>query len=397
MQDAYKEALAIIEKCCGKHGFLASPEEYTNYKRVWSRDGVITGLASLFIGEKKFIDTFKKTLDTLLKYGGKQGEIPSNVNPKEGKVSYGRYAGRVDADLWYIIGCERYYEHTKDTEFLERHYPFIKKVVELLECWEFNRRDFLFVPKGGDWADEMPRSGYLLYDQILYFLALEKFQTLQKENKESPEKIRYTKAKKERLKKKIQINFWPAEEGPKEEEYIYHRPVFGQMPVRSFWAENFTPGGGRFDAFANILAILSGISEESRNTEVIKYISTLTKNGLLPAFHPPIYRESNKWKNLLTNYSFTFKNKPYLRHNGGIWPFLNGLYAAALRKTGRQDLAERYAEMVAEANRLHKEKNKEWGFYEYLHGKKHTPQGHPYMAWNAAGQIIAMNHDHNIL
>ena len=74
---------------------MASPTDKTNYRGIWGRDGVIIGLAALMTGKADLIDTFRHTLETLAKYQGPHGEIPSNVDPLSGRISYGGMTGRV--------------------------------------------------------------------------------------------------------------------------------------------------------------------------------------------------------------------------------------------------------------------------------------------------------------
>ncbi len=383
----YKEAINLLKKCSCEHGFYASLEKQANYKKIWSRDGVIAGLASVAAQEEDLIQTFRKNLDTLLKFQGKKGEIPSNVSPESGYVSYGMLVGRVDASLWYVIGCGKYFQHTGEKQFLDLHYSGICKVISLLECWEFNGKDFIFVPESGDWADEMPRRGYLLYDQILYYLALEEFIKIKKAKKE---KYKYWQRKKDRLGKKIKINFWPGKVDEKDKKYIYHKPTFNQLRKdNAFWLKSFDVNSRRFDAFANILTIISGIADKKQAKAVVKYITHTFGDDLLPAFHPVISPKSEEWSRLRANYSFEFKNKPYLSQNGGLWPMINGLYCVALDKIEEKELADHYLQKITDANYLHERKDEKWGFYEYLHGKNKTPNGVSNMIWSAAGQVFA--------
>jgi GH15 family glucan-1,4-alpha-glucosidase len=383
----YKKAIELLKQCSCEHGFYASLEKKANYKRIWSRDGVIMGLAALVAEDKKLIQTFRNNLDTLLRYQGRQGEIPSNVSPESEKVSYGRLAGRVDASLWYVIGCGKYYQHNKDESFLDKHYPGVCKTVSLLECWEFNEKDFIFVPESGDWADEMPRRGYLLYDQVLYFLALGEFVKIKRARKES---YKYWEEKRKRLGRKIEVNFWPNKVCARDQKYIYHKPTHkGLWGKHDFWLEAFSSGSERFDALGNILAIISGFSTKAQNKKIVEYISRTFQDGLVPAFHPIIFQEDEEWRRLQANYSFEFKNKPYLSQNGGLWPLVNGFYVMALRQMGEEELADNYLEKITKANYLHKQANEKWGFYEYLHGKNNTPEGVSNMGWSAASQILA--------
>ncbi len=383
----YKKSIDLLYKCSSEHGFYASSKKRANYRRVWARDGVITGLAALLTGEERLINAFRKTLDTLLKFQGRQGEIPSNVSPESKRVSYGTLAGRVDSPLWYVLGCVKYYNQTRDQEFLDLHYPAIVKVISLLESWEFNQRGFIFVPRSGDWADEMPRQGYLLYDQVLYYQALTEFIKIRKVRGDS---FSYWVKKKNKLKRRIEVNFGPDKVEKKDRKYIYHQAIFDKLNKNSsYWIESFDVETKRFDFFANSLVILFGLSTKEQSQKIIEYATEISQNSLIPAFYPIIKRGDKDWEELQVSFLFEFKNKPYLNHNGGLWPMINGFYAAALRRSDRKDLAEHCLEEITKANYLDRREGGSWGFYEYLHGKKKTPEGTPYMAWNAAGQIFA--------
>jgi len=118
LAEGYTRALALLRECSSEDGFLASPSQHDNYRRVWARDGVIMGLAALMTGDRELAGSFRHTLLTLARYQGPHGEIPSNVDSVAGRVSYGGTTGRVDADLWFIIGCCQYWQATGDDEFL---------------------------------------------------------------------------------------------------------------------------------------------------------------------------------------------------------------------------------------------------------------------------------------
>lgn len=58
---SYIKAKNLLLEASSPKGFLASANEVSNYKRIWARDGVITGLAALLDGNKKLIETFRQT------------------------------------------------------------------------------------------------------------------------------------------------------------------------------------------------------------------------------------------------------------------------------------------------------------------------------------------------
>ena len=172
-QKAVNHARTLLKKCTTAHGFLASPTRSDNYRRIWARDGIIIGLAALMTDDREMIAALGDTLKALANHQGPHGEIPSNVDVNSGRVSYGGMTGRVDADLWFVIGCGEYWQATDDDVFMERMLPVIDKVIFLLGAWEFNNRGVaICTPLPGDWADEYVHNGYILYDQLLYLQAL---------------------------------------------------------------------------------------------------------------------------------------------------------------------------------------------------------------------------------
>ena len=166
-------ALGLLRASLTPSGFLASPTDRTNYRRVWARDGVICGLAGLASGEDDLAGGLRDTLGTLGAHVGPQGQIPSNVPVGGGgEVSYGGLAGRVDAGPWFVLGVALYSRVTDDRAFADRMVEPVTGALGLLDAWEFNARGLVYVPQSGDWADEYDLHGYLLYDQVLRLAAL---------------------------------------------------------------------------------------------------------------------------------------------------------------------------------------------------------------------------------
>ena len=212
---------------------------------------MITGLAALLTGEEDMIVGFKSTLLTLQKHQHKSGMIPSNVavddTGKVTSVSYGTLAGKVDTALWFALGVLIYARKTGDRDFLNRMQPSVEQVFSLLLSWEFNARGLLYVPKGGNWADEFVLEGYNLSEQLLYYWALKEAVLVDDTFLEKAEK----------LKEIIRVNFWP-EVG--NESKAYHATAFAKQikkgPVRH-WMAGFNPGGylEYYDCFAHALII----------------------------------------------------------------------------------------------------------------------------------------------
>ena len=391
----YPNALKLLHDCSRKEGFLASPTAHDNYRRIWGRDGVIIGLAALMSGEKDLIDTFRATLETLARFQGPHGEIPSNVDPQTERASYGGMTGRVDTDLWFVIGCGEYWKETQDERFMDRMLPVINRVLFLLEAWEYNNRGLLYIPATGDWADEYIQSGYVLYDQLLYLQALRTIAALRAEYEHSPD--HHLIDRKSRLKHLIQANYW-FEEGDDIPDDVYHEILFkkghkaADLSARRYWLPFFSPHGYgyRFDAFANVMASLLDVADDVRRRSVDRYITEdLIQNGihLLPAFHPVIMPIDHDWDELKITFSYHFKNRPYEFQNGGLWPMITGFYCADLARRAEKDLADSFLSGIHSANAMEMA-GEPWGFPEYVHGREITPGGTRHQCWSAAAAII---------
>jgi GH15 family glucan-1,4-alpha-glucosidase len=371
------KAIDLLKKVSTKEGFLASAENTSNYKRIWARDGVITGLAALASGNEQLIETFRNTLETLTKHQHENGTIPSNVALQDGKteVSYGGLAGRVDAVAWYIIGICQYAYYFNNKLFFYLHKESINKCLKLLEFWEFNNKHLLYVPLSGNWADEYITDGYTLYDQLLRVWALRCYQRFV--NEEGVEE------KINQITSQIELNFTPNSLGKK-----YHERAYNELKFQDFMPCSFSPSGYKtqFDAFGNSLALWLNVGAEKFQNQIVDYAFSLaseTKMGLIPAFWPPITQEDADWNLLKNNFNFNFKNFPNEFHNGGSWCMVNGFLGLALLAKEETEKATQLLEKINEANAV-----ADYSFYENFNTQTKKPNGVAYCAWSGAAAIL---------
>jgi glycogen debranching enzyme len=371
MTEGYARALDLLHACRRPEGFLASTENKSNYQRVWGRDGAITSIASMRSGIPELIETAKSTLRTLARHQGPHGEIPSNVDPENGRVSYGGTAGRVDADLWFIIAAAEIGYATEDETFLAELWPVLERVRFLLGCcWEFNNRGLLYLQaqRSLRWIDA---TLHARTDEAL------------------PRRI-------DRLTALIRANYWI--ENPEEIPQAAYHPVIYRKSrdaeksrASRYWLPFFSPHGYgyRFDAFANVLTTLVGVASEHEERTLDAYLDEIVdqKLPLIPAFAPVITPHDGDWAELQITFSHSFKNQPYEYQNGGLWPMIAGFSVARLAELGHLERARTVLESVHRAN--HTEwGDEEWGFPEYLNGRTLEPGGTRNLAWSAAGAII---------
>ena len=346
-------------------------------------------------GDDDMIIALRRTLETLAGHQGPHGEIPSNVDVRSGRVSYGGMTGRVDADLWFVIGCGEYWQATGDDNFINHMMASIERVVFLLGAWEFNNRGLLYVPATGDWADEYLHSGYVLYDQLLYLQALRTLHHLGKQLCGCDDHDLRTRIS--LLKHRIQANYWfrSTERIPDD---VYHEILFekgrkaADRCARQYWLPFFSPHGYgyRFDGLANVLVSMLGVATSARQLAVDDYIEKYVVPDdikLLPAFYPVIKPVDSDWEDLQMTFSYRFKNHPYEFHNGGLWPMVTGFYVADLARRGQSDLAQDYLDGIHHANAMTME-DTPWGFPEFVHGADFTAGGNRYQCWSASAALM---------
>ena len=377
-QTAYQQAIQLLKRVATPHGFLASAEAVSNYNRIWARDGVICGLAALVDGDEELIEAMRQTLMTLATHQHELGHVPSNVHYTidGAEVSYGGLTGRVDTVAWFIIGVCQYTYHTGDRDFLKQYKSHILQGFRLQHSWEFNNGDLMYVPRSGNWADEYPTQGFILYDQLLRVWALRSYLHFEKD--EALQK------KHDTIVNRIEVNFKKRTNA----DNVYHPKAYKGLSETPYWIAALEPAGyqTRFDAFANALVLILHIGEGNDNIELINYTEELRTNQalqLLPAFWPVITPEDEDWQWLINNCKYEFRNHPYEFHNGGVWNMVNGFYGLGLIAQKKNDKAETVLQHI---NLLNEKEN--WGFYENFNSKTTMPNGVSHCAWSAAGTVL---------
>ncbi|MFL1895221.1 glycoside hydrolase 100 family protein [Aquimarina sp. 2-A2] len=374
---AYNKAVDLLHKVSTPKGFLASSENTANYQRIWARDGVICGLAALLDGNEELINTFKNTLITLADNQHALGHIPSNVffdEKQKTEVSYGGLAGRVDTISWFIIGVCNYSSSQRDSSFLDRMYPHIKKGLKLLEAWEFNNNHLIYVPRSGNWADEYITEGHIFYDQVLRLWALRCIQALKPLN-EISQKI-------DTVTEIISGNYTVGTyDSP------YHPKAYSLLDESRHWVAAVSPSGYQtmYDAFGNSLALMLELGDDQFQNKVIDYSEKLRKSlslKLLPAFWEPITEKGDDWKLLVNNCKYEFRNYPFEFHNGGTWSMVNGFYGISVIEKDPK-ISEEVLQQIKALN-----KDQSYGYYENFHTINQKPIGIKYCSWSAAAEIM---------
>ena len=378
---AHEDAKRLIKNLLagpehGHIGFMASSVDRDNYKRLFTRDAFWIGMAALLSGDADLISGFKNSLETLMNTQRKDGAIPSNVSA-DGHISYGIINPRIDANTLYIIGCLEYYNRTNDAKTFEKFIPSIKKTIQYLEkTWECKKCGLLYIPRAGNWADEYLQRGFVLYDEVLWYIALKKFgcylRTLQ--DKRSGDYIQKSK----KIKKLIKDKFWIKNSITKKDNiYLKMRKKIDLEQsgyfMHFYYANSrndssFSSSHGIFDAFGNALAIVAGVASARQAEKISRFIDEVSINRypLIPAHYPFFSESVFKSKKL---YQYRFKEYIGHYHNGGLWPWYTGIYVAAFAALGDTERALKFLKGILNANLTERDA---MNYYEYHTGRSAT-------------------------
>jgi glycogen debranching enzyme len=106
---------------------------------------------------------------------------------------------------------------------------------------------------------------------------------------------------------------------------------------------------------------------------------------LPPNFFPFIKPEDNDWR-----LRYEIYNKPGEYHNGGIWPFICGLYVAALVAAKRYKLAMEKLVVLTHIIKNCNSGSIEFGFNEWLKAQDGKAMGQDWQTWSAALYLYAV-------
>lgn len=380
-------AVEVIEKAASTGFLLASGQQIDNYRQVWARDSAVTILAILAGNITHLYDTAANSLKLLQQQADSKGQIPSNVQVNDageiGKISFGGLVGRTDSSFWWLIASLTYLKHVEDCEFATTVEEHALRIFDLAENWEFNGKNLMYVPMSGNWADEYVTHGYVLYDQLLRFWALQLAAERLKRNELAQ--------KAEAIKAAIKQHFLFEQPLDGSLYPVAQRQKIGNYSLSSNFIASFSPGNRveRYDAWSIALLLLLQIPSEDNRDRLAEVIKTTFErfNGKgIPAFWPEIMPKDNDYEALSNNYSYRFKNKPGHFHNGGIWPVVNGFLVTALNFCGKTDIATLLFNAMQSGLELTAGSKP---FTEYFQLYSGEPCGTPELCFSASGYVLA--------
>jgi len=341
-----------------------------SYTQIFGRDASICALAMADSGipclEKGAVDS----LDSLAAGQAANGQIPKYVDATSNHADFW-YVGCIDATLWWLIAVDHVRRFSPEPGIATRWQPNVERALQWLLAQEHQRFFLLQQNEASDWADIMPRSGFVLYTNALWYRV----------------KCLFDLPRRDETHEHFNSLFHPfghARPDYRRARLLRHYAVRSQRNRGLYLSfVNLSFAGDEGDVFGNLLAVVYGLAGDARANEIVEALRAERVSEPYPVrvVTHPIDRGHELWRTYMERHR---QNHPHQYHNGGIWPFVGGFWILALMKLGKVELARSELNKLAHVNQLD-----DWRFTEWFHGETLAPLGMEGQSWNAATFLLA--------
>jgi glycogen debranching enzyme len=366
-------AVALLRRNLSPGGILAatpaSRARKRGYAAVFGRDAAVCAIGMALSGDALLEREAATGLVTLAVRQAPNGQIPKFVDPARAEADFW-YLGCIDATLWWLIAIALIDRRRPFPGLRRRFAGSAAEAVRWLQCQEHQGFFLLQQNEASDWADIMPRSGFVLYANALWYLV----------------KRLYRLPRRAETRASFNQLFHPfsAEIAEYRRARLLVHYVTTAAKDRDLYLSfvNFSFWGEEGDVFGNLLALLCGLAD-ARATH--RTFAALFRAGVdtpypVRSVCTPIEDDNFLWRPYMLRHR---QNLPDQYHNGGIWPFIGGFWVTALAEAGMRTEALAALARLARANALGG-----WEFNEWLHGRTGRRRGMPHQSWNAAAFLM---------
>jgi sucrose-6F-phosphate phosphohydrolase len=394
--EGYARALVALRKCITPLGFSAcslEDNEVTgtdaNYRAVWARDGAVTIVGTIDLPDADIRAAQLATLRTLLDHLGENGQIPANFNLETGVTDYSGVGGicAIDGGFWTVLAFFHYVRKNQAWDLLAEYALPLHRLMHWLLGLDSNNDGLLEIPEAGDWTDLFGRSYHVLYDEVLWYRAAVAYGRLLEYQRKFDEASAWLR-RAQSIRSKILAAFWPSTKQRDPAATVSFADQQFAVGDSSYLLAEITPFAfnWRCDVLGNVQAFLGNVLDADRARTAFRFMWGVGVNEPWPVvnLYPPVQAGDPDWR---AYYTVNLLNLPGHYHNGGIWPFIGGMWVRFIHRLGLRDVACRELLKLAQANRLGK--SHEWEFNEWLHSRTGRPMGKAFQAWSASSFIHA--------
>jgi hypothetical protein len=397
-----------------------------NYDQCFVRDFISSAFAFLMRGETEIVRNFLKETLILQSHEPQMdsfkpgpGLMPASFkvesdNDQEyltadfGEEAIGRVPP-VDSCLWWILLLRAYGKATGDLSLAhqEDFQEGIQLILEMCLAHRFAMYPTMLVPDGSFMIDRrLGVYGHPLEIQVLFYGALRAAKELLVPNQNNRICIASVDQRLETLTYHVREYYW-LDLQRLNEIYRFQGDEFGKEVANRFniypgsipnWLTEWLPENGgylvgnlgpgwmdfRFFALGNLMAIITFLASESESQQIMDLIEQRWHDliGYMPMKICFPALEGKAWE-IVTGADP--KNIAWSYHNGGSWPVLLWLLAAAAQKTGRIELAHKAIELAE--SRLKQDRWPE--YYDGKSGRLIGKEARKYQTWTIAGLLVA--------
>lgn len=334
------------------------------YPEPYTRDLLFSLFGIAVSGDQQLTMSIRRVLETLAINQTEHGHITSLVHDKDDR-------GASDTTPLFLLAVGIFRKLTGEQDFLN---AAVIKSLNWMEYQSPSDRYMAAQQPTSDWRDEQWVIGYGLYVNTIVYSYLRILGQHERASLMCKEMKRFT------------ITEGVIHRHVHEGLLVKHKPYYAFWSYKVYCSE-------RFDLLGNSLAILSGIASPSRAAEIVNWVeeecAEMMKRGELavnmsPNFFPFVVPGDPDWHKRYESY-----NMPGNYHNGGIWPFICGLYVAALVAAKRYKLAEEKLVVLTGLIKISSDPNLDFGFNEWIKAQDGKVMGQDWQTWSAALYLYA--------
>jgi glycogen debranching enzyme len=374
LEICHAQSIELLKRNLAPGGILAASPTLRASKRgytaIFGRDAAVCAIGMALSGDQSLERAAAAGLHTLAEHQAPNGQIAKFVDLQRQEADFW-YLGCIDSTLWWLIALAFLDRHRRPSGLRRQYARRIKLAIQWLLAQEHQRFFLLQQNEASDWADIMPRSGFVLYTNALWYFVKRLYSIEHAEETYEnfnglfhPFSTRIAEYRRARL-----LNDYVLRQGRKSDLYL------------SF--VNFSFFGEEGDVFGNVLAVLLGLADAGASARTLDALTKAQVNDPYPVrvVTRPIKRNNSLWRPYMARHR---QNFVWQYHNGGIWPMVGGFWIAALAAAGRREQARAELVKLARVCAL-----RNWAFTEWLHGKTLAPRGMQGQSWNAAAFLMA--------
>ncbi|RPI42303.1 MAG: glycoside hydrolase, partial [Betaproteobacteria bacterium] len=239
------------------------------YTAIFGRDAAVCAIGMALSGHGRLETEAATGLLTLAEHQAPNGQIPKFVDVRRAEADFW-YLGCIDATLWWLIALALLDRLDPARRLRRRLAGRIRRAIAWLQCQEHQHFFLLQQNEASDWADIMPRSGFVLYTNALWYLLKELYRLPRAGD----------------TWRNANHLFNPF--GPDLAEYRRARLLAhyarSQARNRDLYLSfvNFAFFGDEGDTFGNVLAILAGLADSAHAFRIVRALKAADVNSRYP-------------------------------------------------------------------------------------------------------------------